>query len=124
MEIVGAYERQKSATGDGSGMRLPAKVAWTRRVNLERLGEARDLIRKALGEIQQKYTDDIHSDPAGEKGERRVKPEYAEKFIREQTDILTQETDVNIKTVQIEDLDGINLTDADMDTLAFMIGEG
>lgn len=126
MAILEAWEKQKKSAEDGGrlpGITLPAKIAWTRRVNLERLSDARGLIQKALAEIQQDYADDTHSEPAGENGERRVKNEFVGEFLRAQAEILAQETDVQIKMVSIDDLASLDLTEADLDTLAFMIEE-
>ena len=36
---------------------------------------------------------------------------------------MVQETDVDIKKVKVEDLGDIVLSDADMDTIAFMLGD-
>ena len=114
--IVTAFQKT-----DGT-LTLPAKVAWTRRVNYKKLMEAKTIIDEAMQEIQRKYADDEHSVVDGEN--RKVKPEYLEAFAKEQTEILTQDTDVDIKKVSIEDLGDVTLTDAQMDTIAFMIEEG
>ena len=116
LSIVTAYQK-----ADGT-LTLPAKVAWTRRVNLKKLSEAKSIIDEAMQDLQRKYADDEHSE-ATEDGQRKVKSEYMAEFIKTQGDILMQDTDVDIKKVSIEDLGDIALTDKQMDTIAFMIEE-
>lgn len=118
MGIVNAYTAQRGK----EGIRLPAPVAWKRRVNLDKLFKAKAIIDEALREINERYADDEHS--VEEDGSRKVKPEYMADFVREQGEILSQETDVDIRKIKITDLGEVELTDADMDTLAFMIEEG
>ena len=116
--IVNAYTEQKA---DGRGMKLPAKTAWTRRVNMDRLFRAKGIIDEALKEISDRYADDEHSTETD--GKRVVKPEYIPQYAKEQSEILLQDTDVDIRKVTVEDLGDIELTDADMDTLAFMLDD-
>lgn len=115
LTIVTAFQK-----ADGT-LTLPAKVAWTRRVNLKKLSEAKAIIDEAMQEIQKKYADDEYSYQDGD--ERKVKSEYMKSFVEEQSEILTQDTDVDIKKVSIEELGDITLADKDMDTIAFMIEE-
>lgn len=110
---------------------LPASVAWKRRLNIKELVKASETINEALEEIKQKYSDDEHSNPKtikdanGKDVETRVvKPEYLSDFIKEQQEVLTQETDLTIRKIKIEDLGNLNLSDGMLDTLEFMIEEG
>ena len=113
LTIVTAFQKT-----DGT-LTLPAKVAWTRRVNYKKLSDAKAIIDEAMQELQEKY---IHEERIDKNGEQMtVKPEFMPDFVREQSEILMQETDVEIKKVSIEELGDITLTDAQMDTLAFMI---
>lgn len=116
LTIVNAYQNT-----DGT-LTLPAKVAWTRRVNIRKLIDAKSIIDEALQDIQKQYADDEHSE-ATEDGQRKVKPQYIAAYAQAQADVLTQETDVDIKTISIEELGDITLTDRQMDTIAFMISE-
>ena len=113
--IVAAYQK-------GTTMKLPAAVAWKRRVNIDKIIKAKAIIDEALNEVRAPYLDDDHSTPM-EDGGRQVKPEYVQEFVRAQSEILEQDTDVDIKKVPIDALGDIELTDADMDTIAFMIEE-
>lgn len=116
--IVNAYEDRKAK---GTTLTLPAAIAWTRRLNLDKLYRAKSIIDEAMREIMTQYSDDTHS--TEENGQRKVRPEYIAEFAKEQAEILSQETDVAIKKIHIEDLGEINLSDSDMDTLAFMLEE-
>ena len=115
LTIVNAYQQ-----ADGT-LSLPASVAWTRRVNLRKLTDAKSIIDEAMQELQKQYADDEHS--TEEDGQRKVKPQYMAEFVKGQSDILLQETDVDIKKVPIDALGEIEITDKQMDTLAFMIEE-
>ena len=130
-ELVAVYNYRRS---EGENIKLPAAIAWKRRVNYDKLTKASELIDEALKEIGERYKDDDHSEDVkisykDEDGltksrtERRVKKEYFEEYATQLNDILKQETDVDIKKVKIDDLDGLELTDNEMDTLSFMIEE-
>jgi len=113
--IVTAYTSGKST------MKLPAAVAWKRRVNMSRLMDAKKIIDEALQEIGKQYADDEHS--TEKDGQRTVKPEYLPEYLKAQAEIMEQETDVAVQTIRIEDVGDITLSDDDMNTLAFMIAE-
>lgn len=104
-------------------IKLPASVAWKRRLNFDRLFKAKALIDEALQELSHKYIDDDHSD-ATEDGGRKVKPEFLQEFLTAQREILEQETPVDVQKVSIDAIGDVELSDADMDTLAFMIEGG
>ena len=120
LAITNAYTAQKEK---GNGLRLPAAVAWKRRLNLDKLFRAKALIDEALNEVGQRFVDDEHSE-AAEDGNRKIKPEYMQEFVTAQGEILTQDTPVDIQKVSIDAIGDVELTDADMDTLAFMIEGG
>jgi len=113
--IVRTYHSGKSE------MKLPAAVAWKRRMNMAKLIEANAIIEEALQDVSKQYADDEHS--IEKDGQRTVKPEYMAEFAKAQAEILDQDTEVDIRKVKIEDIGDIEVTDADMDTIAFMIME-
>lgn len=115
MSIVASYLK-------GTSFKLPVSVAWKRRLNMDKLAKAKAVIDEALKEAVAPYLDDEHSTES-EDGGRAVKPEYLNEFYKVQEEILAQETDVDIKKISIEELGDLELTDSDMDTLAFMIEE-
>lgn len=119
--IINAFESLKNS--DESGPLLPASIAWKRRLNLTKLIDANRVISEALNEVSEKFSDDEHSYDDKEKNARLVKPKYMEEFAKLRTEVLDQETDVDIKKVKIEEIGDIVLSEADMDTLAFMIEE-
>lgn len=131
--IVGAYMEQKEAAArarkegkEQKELRLPARIAWIRRVNMDKLFRAKRLLDDALREIEQKYADDAHSEEVTtDSGEvvRKVRDEMIGDFIMEKTEIMDQDTDVELKKISIDDLDGLDLSESEMDTLAFMIEE-
>lgn len=126
--IRGAYKHlsemaEKAIQNGGKyeDVKLPAKVAWTRRVNMDKIFKASAIIDAALDDISKKYSDDEHS--TEEKNGRRIKEEFIEPYAKERADILEQETDLDIKKVKIEELGDVMLSDEFMDTIMFMIEE-
>ena len=113
VSIVNAYQK-------GTSLKLPAAVAWKRRVNLDKLFKAKKLIDDALMEASKPFLDDEHS-TQNEDGSRQILPKYIGSFMEMQEEILSQDTDVDIKKVSIEAVGDIEISDADMNTLAFML---
>ena len=116
MAITNEYKK-------GTSFKLPAAIAWKRRVNMDKMFKARALIEEALTEVRMPYLSDDKSTPT-EDGGRQILPEFVAEYSKAQNDILSQKTDVDIKTISIDDLGDVELSDADMDTLAFMIKDG
>ena len=125
-----AYRNDKSVPE----VKLPAAVAWKKRLNFDKLSHANDLIIEAQKEISEKYLDDAHSEEVEvsykdedgmvkKRKDRRVLPEFREEFETELKNLFDQETDVDIKKVKIDTLEGVELSDAEMDSLWFMIEE-
>lgn len=112
--ITNAYKK-------GTNFKLPAATAWKRRINMNKLMEVRDVIDNAIREEIAPYFDEEHSVEDGDG--RTVKPEYREEVLKKQSEILSQKTDVEIKMVGIDEVGSGDLSDEDMDTLAFMIKE-
>ena len=103
----------------GTALKLPASVAWKRRLNMDKLFRAAALINEALQEAREPYLDDTHSTAA--EGGRQILPEFVQEFTKAQSEVLAQETDIEVKKVSVDSLGDIELTDNDMDTLAFML---
>ena len=122
--IVNAYNVLHQIS---EGIKLPAKIAWTRRVNMDKLFHAKGIIDGAIKEIRDKYFDEDHSEEfetEDGKKDRRVKKEYEKDFRAEQEEIMDQETDLEIRKVKLEELGDVNLSDLEMDTIAFMLEGG
>ena len=123
--IAGAFRHlaELSQTNqNGSEVKLPVKVAWIRRVNLDKIMKASALIDEAFDDISKKYMDDAHSEEDSE-GRRLIRREYIEEYAKARAEILEQDTEVEIKKVKIEDLGDVMLSDEYMDTIMFMIEE-
>lgn len=116
--IVKAYVEQKKEKRD---IALPARVAWARHLNIDRLIKAKSVIDSAIGEVEQRYMDDAHSYADGDL--RQIKPEYAPELVKARMSILVQDTPVEIQTVSVSEIASLTLTDADMETLGFMLTE-
>lgn len=121
LEIVGIINAYMAQKEKGEGLKLPAAVAWKRRLNLDKLFKAKAVIDEAMKEIGQKYADDDHSVQDGDG--RKVKPEFIADYAKEQAELLAQDTPVEITKVSIDDIGDVVLSDAEMDTLAFMLKE-
>lgn len=96
-EIIGitsAFAIAKKQAENGGGVTLPANVAWKRRLNMKDLFAVRETIIDAINEDKSKLDE-----------------------------ILDQDTDVNIRKIKIEELGNCQISDIEMDTLAFMIEE-
>lgn len=119
-DIMAVLKAFNSVNGE---LKLPAAVAWKRRLNHHKLLEAGGVIEEALSEVRTKYSSDEYSVDGEEVGERMVKPQFVSDFTKEQAEIMNQETEIEIRKVKIEDLGDIEISDKDMDTLAFMIEE-
>lgn len=100
-------------------VKYPVSVAWKRRLNKKALMDANAVIEEALNEIKHDFSDDEHSTADGDK--RMVKPEFMDEFLKRHEEIMSQETDVKIQKIKLSELDGLTLSDNDMDSLAFMI---
>ena len=126
IEIISIVNSYRLLHQVSEGIKLPVKVAWTRRVNMDKLFHAKGIIDEALKEIRDKYFDDVHSEEhetEDGKKDRRIKKEYEQDFLNEQKEITEQETDIEIRKVKLEDLGDVNLSDLEMDTLSFMLEE-
>ena len=104
----------------GTSFKLPAATAWKRRLNMNNLMKAREVIDSAIQDEMKIYFDEEHSDET-EDGNRIIKKEFRKEAMEKQSEILSQTTDVEIKKVKITDLGDEALSDEDMDTLIFMI---
>ncbi len=100
-------------------VKFPVAVAWKRRLNKKALMDADAVIEEALNELKSDFSDDERSTADGDK--RMVKPEFMNDFIKRYNEIMAQETDVKIQKIKLSELDGLNLSDKDMDSLEFMI---
>jgi hypothetical protein len=105
-------------------LKLPVSVAWKRRLNLQKLMEARKLIDEVIREMTTEYLDDEHSVPTGN-DLREIKPEYMDEYGKKIMEIHEQDTPVDIqKIASIEELGNVSISDNEMDTILFMVEGG
>lgn len=123
-EIVRILSRfQKLENSDTEILKLPASIAWKRRLNKKAFLDVSEEIDKALKEIQEVYRDDTYSvQDLDDPDRRNIKPEYQAEFGKKQMEILNQNTEVEIRTVKLSELPE-ELTDLQLDTLDFMVEE-
>lgn len=129
MSITASYVNHKNevAKAKQAGeavheLALPAKVSWKRRLNMKKLLSARSTIEEALSEIDSIYMDDEHS-KKDESGNKVINPEFREEYIKKRMEIFEQDTEIDLAKIKIGELEGIDVTDEEMDTLLFMIEE-
>ena len=106
--------------------KLPIKLQWDMKKNIDTLSEIRNTYNKFYGKIQQKYSDDKYSkEVTSENGqvERVVKEEFISEFNNELNDILVTDNEVRIRQFNIEDFGSVDIQKKDMDMLSFFITE-
>ena len=121
IEIIAIMRSYMKEREEKKSITLPAAVAWKRRLNMKKISEAANTIEEALAEVDSLYSDDEHSKKTD--NGRQVKDEFLREYYDKRREVLDQETDLEIKMVGIEEIEGVNLNDDDLDTLAFMIKE-
>lgn len=118
IKITNAYQKTDKK------LKLPISVAWKRRLNLQKLMDARMLIDSAIREINLEYMDDEHSIETGI-DLREIKPEYLNEYGKKIYEIQDQDTPINIQTINsIEELGDVSISDDEMDTILFMVEGG
>lgn len=103
------------------------KAKWAFHVNLKKLEEVVNLYNSILKEIQVVYSDDEHSTESNtdnnEIKTRIVKDEYLTEYRNKIQELLNQENEISIKTINIDDISDVNLDFADLEILSFMIDD-
>ena len=116
----------ESEEGFWNTTKLPIKLQWDMKKNIDTLSEIRNTYNKFYGKIQQKYSDDKYSkEVTSENGqvERMVKEEFISEYNKELNDILSTDNEVKIKQFNIEDFGSVDIDKKDMDMLSFFISE-
>lgn len=114
--ICNALSRQQE------DMKLPISVAWKRRQNIAKLLQANGMIDGALRDIQKAYADEEHSDSLGNDS-WQIKPEFMDEYGKQVEELLNQDTEIVIQKVPLSAIGDITVSDAQLQTLAFMISE-
>lgn len=120
LNILGWIE---SENGVFINTKLPIKVQWGMKKNIDTLLDIRKTYSDFYEKIQQKYADDEYSSDVEENGEikRIVKEEYLEDFNKELMDIVNTETEVKIVQFDIDEFGDIEIDAKDMSVLSFFI---
>lgn len=106
--------------------KLPIKLQWDMKKNIDVLSEIRNTYNEFYGKIQQKYSDDKYSQEVTQENgqvERVVKEEFISEFNNELNDILVTDNEVRIRQFNIEDFGSVDIDKRDMDMLSFFITE-
>lgn len=102
-----------------STQKLPIKLSYTIKKNTSKFQSIAEQIEKSRIELIQKYGEET------EDGGYRVLPENEEAANKEFTDLMNIEENIDIHTVDINTLaDDIELTNAQMDAIMFMLKDG
>lgn len=120
LNILGWIE---SENGVFINTKLPIKVQWGMKKNIDTLLDIRKTYSDFYEKIQQKYADDEYSSDVEENGEikRIVKEEYLKDFNKELMDIVNTETEVKIVQFDIDEFGDIEIDAKDMSVLSFFI---
>lgn len=102
-----------------STQKLPIKLSYTIKKNTNKFQAVAEQIEKSRIELIQKYGEET------EDGGYRVLPENEEAANKEFTELMNLEENIDIHTVDINTLaDDLELTNAQMDAIMFMLKDG
>jgi hypothetical protein len=118
---ITGFAKASSSFVNNPAAKLTVKFAWNWRKNLKKLQELTDEINAMRQKIVDEFSDDEHS-YANDDG-RFVKAEYLEEYASKVDELLSQENEVEISKIKIEDLGNIEISIPEMDAIGFMIEE-
>ena len=106
------------------------KAKWAFRINLKKIEEIVKLYNDVLKDLQLEYSDDEHSiestetdDKGKETTIRTVKDKYIKEYQDKMQELLNQENDISVRTININDIADVKLEFVDLERLSFMIDE-
>lgn len=106
------------------------KAKWAFRINLKKIEEIVKLYNDVLKDLQLEYSDDEHSvestetdDKGKETTIRTVKDKYIKEYQDKMQELLNQENDISVRTININDIADVKLDFVDLEMLSFMIDE-
>lgn len=106
------------------------KAKWAFHINLKKIEEIIKLYNEVLRDLQLEYSDDEHSIETVEKDKdgkettiRTVKDEYIKEYQNKRNELLSQENDISVRTINIDDIADVKLDFIDLEMLSFMIDE-
>lgn len=119
-EIYGIAENLLRAFADAdSTQKLPIKLSYTIKKNTNKFQSIAEQIEKSRVELIQKYGEET------EDGGYKVIPENEEAANAEFNELMMLEENIDVHTIDINSLaDNIELTNAQMDAIMFMLKDG
>lgn len=100
---------------------MPVSFLWAFKCNLKKLEEVNKLFEDSRQELINNYsTDDKSTIEVDENGQeqRKIKPEFQESWVKDNNELLNQETEFEFKAVNVESLNDITMSPADFDILS------
>lgn len=102
--------------------KLPIAAAWSRRLNLKKLQEARQTIDEAVRDLNKDFIDSGKVIDEGE-GQYKIMDQHMPEYTARMKELMDLEQEIEIRKVKIEDLGDISVSEAEMDALMFMLEE-
>lgn len=107
-----------NAFNEQENIQLPIMVNFAIQKNLYELSSVVNIIEKVRNDLGKKY-----GEYDSEEGNYFIPEENREKISNELNQLMEAQQNVDIKKIKLKDLEGINLTPAQMRSLLFMIEE-
>lgn len=98
-----------------SGISLPVKVSYNIARNLKKIQRELEPFEKARIELVRKHGNE------DEEGKLVVKEENMQEFYKEMTELLEEEIEIDIRSIDIEGLAKIELSPTEMQLIDFML---
>lgn len=118
-DIITAFEGLSNLR-QAATQSLPARISFTIIRNLKTLQPIVEDIQMTYNDLLQKYADPIE----GEDNQYQVKDEYRDIFTKEVNDLYDMDTEVSITKLKFSDIENLNFTLGEIDSLYFMIEDG
>ena len=103
---------------------LPISLLWDISNNFDKLLSLSEKIDKMVEDIQNQFSSDEFSEPAIENGKeigRRIKMEYEKDFSEKIDSLMQIENEIDINTININDINNLSLSGKDFQSIKFMI---
>ena len=100
-----------------STTKLPIKVAYTLKRNIDRLNKPFKLINEQRVELVKKYGEPMKDKPE----EFIVSPEKREEFFKEFNELMDFEEEVDIRKLTIDELGDVEITPEELSIIEFML---
>lgn len=110
-EIIKTLKNMNSISGDTT---MPVKVAYRINANKKALTEACEPIQETINAVISKYSDS---------GKVTTDNPHYDECLKEINELNNEEVDVNIKTVQLSEIETLNMPLSSVEALSFMIEE-